>query len=36
MLTATRPAAPSIDVVQTVREYVDRQDWRVNANANQG
>ncbi|NBB59849.1 ribonucleoside triphosphate reductase [Pseudomonas sp. ODNR1LW] len=36
MLTTTRPAAPSIDVVQTVREYVDRQDWRVNANANQG
>ena len=36
MLTVTRPAAPSIDVVQTVREYVDRQDWRVNANANQG
>jgi anaerobic ribonucleoside-triphosphate reductase len=36
MLTVIRPAAPSIDVVQTVREYVDRQDWRVNANANQG
>lgn len=25
-----------IDPVATVREYVDRADWRVNANANQG
>lgn len=34
------PTAPSattlLDPVATVREYVDRADWRVNANANQG
>lgn len=27
---------PSIDVAATVNEYLDRSDWRVNANANQG
>ena len=26
---------PSIDPISTVQEYVDRLDWRVNANANQ-
>ncbi|WP_106508053.1 ribonucleoside triphosphate reductase [Brachybacterium timonense] len=34
---AQAPSAPTlIDPVVTVREYVDRADWRVNANANQG
>lgn len=34
---AGAPSAPTlIDPVATVREYVDRADWRVNANANQG
>lgn len=34
---ATAPSAPTmIDPVATVREYVERADWRVNANANQG
>lgn len=32
--TGTRPA-PTIDPVSTIREYLDRSDWRVNANANQ-
>ena len=27
---------PSIDVAATLDEYLDRSDWRVNANANQG
>lgn len=27
---------PQIDVVTSVNEYLNRQDWRVNANANQG
>lgn len=33
------PLAPSkrtVDVAATVDEYLDRRDWRVNANANQG
>lgn len=34
---AQAPSAPTlIDPVVTVREYVERADWRVNANANQG
>ena len=36
-----RPAAPrrthyAIDALSTVEEYLERSDWRVNANANQG
>ncbi|WP_407648346.1 ribonucleoside triphosphate reductase [Actinomyces weissii] len=27
---------PTIDAVATITEYLDRSDWRVNANANQG
>ena len=27
---------PRIDAVSTITEYLDRSDWRVNANANQG
>ncbi len=27
---------PLVDVVGTIEEYLDRSDWRVNANANQG
>ncbi len=31
------PNAPvSIDAISTINEYLDRADWRVNANANQG
>ncbi|OYX58804.1 MAG: hypothetical protein B7Y93_01025 [Micrococcales bacterium 32-70-13] len=33
---ATAPPLPAIDVVTTIDEYLDRSDWRVNANANQG
>ena len=29
-------ALPVVDVAATVEEYLDRSDWRVNANANQG
>jgi ribonucleoside-triphosphate reductase len=29
-------ASPSVDVARAVDEYLDRSDWRVNANANQG
>lgn len=44
MTTAPQPAAPArpsrertlIDPVSTLTEYLDRSDWRVNANANQG
>ena len=25
-----------VDAIATVEEYLDRSDWRVNANANQG
>ena len=32
----TASAALTIDPVATVDEYLDRSDWRVNANANQG
>ena len=32
----SRHAAPLIDVARSIDEYLDRQDWRVNANANQG
>lgn len=34
----TIPSSPTkmIDAIQTVDEYLDRLDWRVNANANQG
>ena len=27
---------PTIDAISTITEYLDRSDWRVNANANQG
>ena len=27
---------PTVDAVSTITEYLDRSDWRVNANANQG
>jgi anaerobic ribonucleoside-triphosphate reductase len=29
-------ASPQIDPISSLNEYLDRQDWRVNANANQG
>ena len=29
------PSRPTVDVVPTIEEYLDRSDWRVNANANQ-
>lgn len=35
----SQPAAPNrpmVDVVASIDEYLDRSDWRVNANANQG
>lgn len=32
----TAAARPLVDPVATITEYVDRSDWRVNANANQG
>ena len=32
----TAAARPLVDPVTTITEYVDRSDWRVNANANQG
>ncbi|WP_426593194.1 ribonucleoside triphosphate reductase [Cellulomonas sp. McL0617] len=39
-LTSVRPSGerihPTIDVADTIDEYLDRSDWRVNANANQG
>ncbi|SEB82511.1 ribonucleoside-triphosphate reductase class III catalytic subunit [Paramicrobacterium humi] len=28
--------APVVDVAATINEYLDRSDWRINANANQG
>ncbi|BDA64076.1 ribonucleoside triphosphate reductase [Actinomyces capricornis] len=34
---AARPdSAPLVDPISTITEYLDRSDWRVNANANQG
>lgn len=30
------PAPVKVDAVSTIEEYLDRSDWRVNANANQG
>lgn len=30
------PQRPTVDVVSSIDEYLDRSDWRVNANANQG
>jgi ribonucleoside-triphosphate reductase len=30
------PRGTKIDVQSTIKEYLDRSDWRVNANANQG
>ncbi|GAA0220310.1 ribonucleoside triphosphate reductase [Castellaniella daejeonensis] len=32
---ASRPV-PHVDVIRSIDEYLHRQDWRVNANANQG
>lgn len=31
-----RGERPAVDAVATITEYLDRSDWRVNANANQG
>ncbi|TFH51832.1 ribonucleoside triphosphate reductase [Actinomyces viscosus] len=31
-----RGERPTVDAVATITEYLDRSDWRVNANANQG
>ena len=31
-----RGERPSVDAIATITEYLDRSDWRVNANANQG
>lgn len=33
--TAPRPVA-QLDIIRSITEYLDRQDWRVQANANQG
>ncbi len=33
--TTQRPAA-QLDIIRSITEYLDRQDWRVQANANQG
>lgn len=35
-LVQANAPTPAIDVQQTMQEYLDRLDWRVNANANQG
>ncbi|WP_167150103.1 ribonucleoside triphosphate reductase [Actinomyces sp. ZJ308] len=32
----SRGERPTVDAVATITEYLDRSDWRVNANANQG
>ena len=31
-----RPPANSVDPARSIEEYVEKADWRVNANANQG
>lgn len=31
-----QPARIDVDAISTIEEYLDRSDWRVNANANQG
>ncbi len=36
MTTPATPNTVSVDTITTVNEYLDRSDWRVNANANQG
>ena len=33
---AQRHAKPQVDVASAIEEYLERRDWRVNANANQG
>ncbi len=33
---ALQRPVPQIDIIRSVTEYLERQDWRVNANANQG
>lgn len=30
------PTTPLVNPIDTIDEYLDRSDWRVNANANQG
>lgn len=35
-MTSTEDTRIAVDVVPTIEEYLDRSDWRVNANANQG
>ncbi|MBP9828029.1 ribonucleoside triphosphate reductase [Patescibacteria group bacterium] len=35
-MTTASSSAKTVDPIQTVDEYLDRLDWRVNANANQG
>lgn len=32
----TAAPRPTVDVARTITEYLDRSDWRINANANQG
>ena len=36
MAQADATTRTQVDVGSTMREYLDRTDWRVNANANQG
>ena len=33
---AVSPTRGQVDVAASINEYLDRRDWRVNANANQG
>jgi ribonucleoside-triphosphate reductase len=35
-MPATAMGRTTVDVESSINEYLDRQDWRVNANANQG
>ena len=35
-MTTSPTTRYDIDAISTVEEYLDRSDWRVNANANQG
>lgn len=34
--THTPRKAPQLDVIRSITEYLEQEDWRVNANANQG
>ena len=33
---AVSPTRGQVDVAASINEYLERRDWRVNANANQG